>query len=528
MSTSTTILIGDLLVRGEMTTAQAMADAVPIAIKTGMPIGRVLVTTGRLSERHLQQALLAQSLIRDSLLSLDIALDALRIVVRESFTLEQALKIVGWQPETFDLENRLGHLLLSAGAITFEELEQALAVFFTAGLPLARVLVLRGAITNLVAYAALSSQQLVREDKLSRDQAVQAVRSAVKSNASIEEDYVNGYLRMRPQNSMRLGELLTLAGMIEEKQLLECVELAMKQGAVLGDVLVERGYLSHDSLNRALDAQRMVTKGQLDVSKAGDVLKKAHYERISTHSALSKHAPATLLSLTQPVEPPSLSLDELVHAKQKDSGTTDDALKLRSSESTRTDQEARVRQLLSRLLIKIDALHIRNGYLAAMLDQSPEDTADDARQLAEFRREAETITDFNGSMECLDKLISKIETFSYHNGYLRAKIDELSRRMDAHTSEYEAFKAAREAEAQQKIAALPARKNSKELQKIELPQAKSAGEITVEIEAIKPPVKKDSTSGARKKVEPPAKPAPDPKSKTKKPEPKKPPPKGKK
>jgi predicted small secreted protein len=293
--TPTTILIGDLLVRSEMAAPSDMANAVPISLKTGLPIGRVLIGAGALTEAHLQQSLLAQSLIRDSLLSVDLAVQALRIVVREGFNLEQALRIVGWQPESFANENRLGQLLVSAEVITQEQLDAALKVFYTAGLPLARVLVVRGVISNLVAYAALTSQQLLRENKLSRDQAVMCVKAASVSRGKIEDNYVSGYLRMQPMHNVRLGELLVLSGIASEADVMQAVEWAITRGETLGDVFVSRGIIGEDALVRALETQRLVTKGYLDPSKAGEVLKKANYERISVSQALDLHAPAQLV-----------------------------------------------------------------------------------------------------------------------------------------------------------------------------------------------------------------------------------------
>jgi hypothetical protein len=221
---------------------------------------------------------------------------ALRIVVRENFSLEQALKIVGWAPDSFIHENRLGQLLVSSGAITQQQLEEALRIFFATGLPLARVLVLKGSISNLVAYAALTSQQLLRDDKLTREQALHAVRSAVASKVVVDPDQINEYLQFAPSTNVRLGELLVAARMVSEEDLVSAVESSLDKGEVLGEVLVHRGLISPDSLERALDAQRLVTKNILEPRKAGDVLRKADYERMSIKTAMERSGPAQLIS----------------------------------------------------------------------------------------------------------------------------------------------------------------------------------------------------------------------------------------
>lgn len=408
-----------------MVTPGAMADAVPISLKTGLPIGRVLIGAGAMTEAHLAQSLLAQSLIRDSLLSNDLAIQALRIVVREGFNLEQALRIVGWQPEAFANENRLGQLLLAAEAITAAQLEDALRVYYTAGLPLARVLVIRGVLSNLVAYAALTSQQLLREGKLTREQAIQCVKAAATSRAQIEESYVNGYLRLQPSHNVRLGELLVLSHIAREEEVLAAVEWAITRGETLGDVLVQRCVIREDELARALEAQRLVTQGVLDSAKAGEVLKKANYERLSVAQAMDDHAPAVFVSRPPDGEPLHKErnfeeewLAEVQAAKQ---GTRQ-----------RTNQETRVRELSTRLLQKLEALFTRNSYLKNVMDRDHKDAevAQDRKEIDRFKKTLEDADDFDACIELLDKLIAKVETFSYHNGYLRSKLDTVSAHLE--------------------------------------------------------------------------------------------------
>lgn len=426
LSPSHNILIGDLLVRSEMASQTDMAGAIPVSLKTGLPVGRVLVAANALSEKHLQQALLAQSLIRDSLLSADLAIQALRIVLRENFSLEQALTIVGWQPETFSEENRLGQLLLAATVITELQLDDALRIFYSTGLPLARILVRKGIISNLVAYAALSSQQLLRDNKLSRDQAITALRAAATSNAVIQDDYVNGYLRMCPPNHLRLGELLILAQLISEEVLIKTVENALQKGETLGEMLVSIGAVRADTMERALEAQRLVTKGILDISRAGDVLRKANFERMSVAEALEKDAPAVLVSSTHVRQP-----EPSVHPRLEEARFTATLrdLPLTGERKQRSQQETRARQFASRLLDKLEALHVRNKYLINIIDKDAK-AEDNDMDLYEVKRQIELVANFDDSMEVIDRLMARIETCAYQNGFLRARLDAMTTEAD--------------------------------------------------------------------------------------------------
>jgi hypothetical protein len=406
-----------------MTTPAAMADAIPISLKTGLPVGRVLIAAGHCTEEFLQQALLAQSLIRDSLLSIEIAVDALRICVKEHFTLEQALKIVGWQPDSFGNENKLGQLMCAAGVINQRQLDDALRVFYTAGLPLARVLVRKGTITNLVAYAALSSQQLLRENKLTREQAIQALKAADASQATIEDDYIAGYLRMSPSNTLRLGELLILAKLISEDSLISAVESALEKGETLGERLLTMGLLGRDTMERALEAQKLVTKGDLDVAKAGDILRKADYARMPIRRALETESPAVLVSL----RPDTIEEAEFFAIEESLNQAREEKEKARPVEKKRqrSHEETRARQLSSRLLDKVEALQVRNNYLLNILDREVKNSVGNT-DVIDIKKQIENVHDFNDSMDVIERLLSKVETRAYQNGFLRARLDAIS------------------------------------------------------------------------------------------------------
>ncbi|MBZ0187306.1 MAG: hypothetical protein K8F91_13750, partial [Candidatus Obscuribacterales bacterium] len=138
------ILIGDLLVKSELVSQGQFADAMPISLTTGLPVGRVLVGSSYLKEAHFKAAVAAQSLIRENLLHLDLALGALNLVGKYDVSLDEALKRLGWRSEYYETTNRLGDLLVDAGLVSVDKVNECLDDCFTSGLPLGRVLVMRG------------------------------------------------------------------------------------------------------------------------------------------------------------------------------------------------------------------------------------------------------------------------------------------------------------------------------------------------------------------------------------------------
>ncbi len=269
------ILVGDLLVKAGVIERSDLADALPISLKTALPVGRILISNGSLKEQTLQAALFAQSLVRDCLLSEDIAAQALNLLHTKQITLEEALAKLGWRSEAYELTNRLGQLFLDAEIITEQELASGLEGFYTAGLPLARVLVIQGVINNNIAFSALTAQKLVRDGLISREQAIDALRSAAANETTIEESLsIHGYLQLYPQNTIRLGELLVLAGLTTEAELLENVERSLNYEEYIGETFVHTGKLPKDLLECALELQKLSTKNLIEPREAAEALRR--------------------------------------------------------------------------------------------------------------------------------------------------------------------------------------------------------------------------------------------------------------
>lgn len=73
-----TILIGELMVKAGLLSAEDLSEALEIAKDSGQRIGGVLVMSGFVSAEQLQTALLAQEQLRDGRINLDAAIKSLR------------------------------------------------------------------------------------------------------------------------------------------------------------------------------------------------------------------------------------------------------------------------------------------------------------------------------------------------------------------------------------------------------------------------------------------------------------------
>ncbi|HMP53489.1 MAG TPA: hypothetical protein PKD05_18215, partial [Candidatus Melainabacteria bacterium] len=179
--------LGDLLTQAGLLEAKSLREAMMIAKQQGLPVGRVLIMAQFISEPNLQAAVQAQSLIKDGLTEADLAIEALKRCASESVTLDQALADLGWTGTSTTLSNKLGELIIEAGILTEDSLKEGLVQADQSGFPLGRVLVSMGLMSEQLLASALNAQILVRDGKISREQAIQGLKSCRDRQISIEE-----------------------------------------------------------------------------------------------------------------------------------------------------------------------------------------------------------------------------------------------------------------------------------------------------------------------------------------------------
>ncbi|MBK9143123.1 MAG: hypothetical protein IPM23_11545 [Candidatus Melainabacteria bacterium] len=268
-------LIGDLLVRSGLIERSELTHCLAIARQSRLPIGQVLTVNGYVSQEELMAGLRIQALMRERLIAEDEALEALGTVRRDGVALEQALEAGGWKSEYHTFTQNLGKLLVDAGVVDGKQLEVALGACHSSGLPLARVLVLQGSLSEFVAYAALTAQTLLRDNKIARDQAVGALRLTSMHGDSIE-DYLEfgGLRKIRPDHVLRLGEMLVLSELVTELDLLSAVETGLMEAQPIGHILMNTNDISPLVVDAGLKLQDMIRENKVAPIQAVEILKR--------------------------------------------------------------------------------------------------------------------------------------------------------------------------------------------------------------------------------------------------------------
>lgn len=289
------VRLGDLLTQAGMLKPEELREAMQIAKHQSLPVGRVLIMSGYVSDAQLRSAVQAQSLLKDGLIELALVVQALTIVGKEEITLDQALERIGFVPPTSQTTNKLGELLMEAGLVARETLDQALEQASQAGLPLGRILLHTGSVVEPLLSIALNAQILVRDKKISREQAVHGLKAARERQISLEQSLAENGLHMPVPTTIKLGELLVAAGLVQESALMDYVELGLVLEKPIGQIFIQQGVISEPVLSAALELQKYVSEGKLGAPEAGQALNMVAKNGVSVNEAIattSTHPPA--------------------------------------------------------------------------------------------------------------------------------------------------------------------------------------------------------------------------------------------
>ncbi len=280
--------LGELLISAGILRADKLPEALQVAKKTGAPIGRVLVMFGGLKEADIDAALEIQRLIRNATIAADLGIQALHEASSDGTPVEETLQKSGYARD-YVVRNALGELLVSAGMLTRPQLTEAIRMSTQVGMTLGKYLSLTGAIATPVLFAALNAQVAVRDKKISRDQAILQLKEAAIKRTAISVSVVSqSHGNSQGRSDIRLGELLSLAQIISENDILSAVEMGLFKEQPVGKVLVESRLIPDSLIEPAVQLQEMVHKRELRPAQAAEVLLQVHRRSLTLEQSLSE------------------------------------------------------------------------------------------------------------------------------------------------------------------------------------------------------------------------------------------------
>ncbi len=295
------IRLGKLLVDLSLVTDDLLQHAIEMALKLNIPVGRVLIMSGWLTDTQLHVAVQIQGLLKEKALSKAAAIKLGEVMLNRRLPLDQALAEIGHEETTFidqlanDLQRcdsiKLGELFVASEIISEEALEEALAKARALGLPLGRVLMLSASVTPQLLETGVNAQRFVRQNKIKKEDAIAALKAA----AQRPENGATCDLQQHKQPSIkniRLGELLVLAGILSEQQIEYALEMGFLNNLPIGKVLIELGLISEKTIENALQLQKLVSNGSLNPLEAVYVLIDIHFHGATPARAISDNVGA--------------------------------------------------------------------------------------------------------------------------------------------------------------------------------------------------------------------------------------------
>lgn len=273
--------LGSLLTYFGVVSEQDVKRGLVLSRHTSLPLGKCLVILDFLTNEVVRAAIEAQSMIKDGLLDAEAAREAMGVVHRKRWSLPDALIVLGVDAYA-TRGTRLGELLTAADHLDAVQLDIALKASDGSGLPLGRVLILLSKMSEPGLALALNLQRDVRAGKIERPLAIERLRHE-KMNISAE-----GRDGDKDDKRVRIGELLVNSELLTEAEVKSAVEISKANDKMVGQVLIEMGWVSEDILTAALRLQEMIWSGGVSVARASSVLQQIDKSGLTAEEGLEK------------------------------------------------------------------------------------------------------------------------------------------------------------------------------------------------------------------------------------------------
>lgn len=288
--------LSKLLISARIVKPPDIEEAQKTAKRLDVNLTRALVMLKFASDNALDNAVKAEELVRKGKLSFELAVKALLLARQNSIDLEDAINVMGavvakTQTAMPSAANSLSDLLLSAQMISSEQYGQALHASRENNMGIGRTLTVSRAVTRWALAESLTALILVKESKISKEQAVNALRVAATRRASVTQILFElGQFHESSGESIKLSELIFLAGLLGESDYMECLEQEGTQEKPFGQIVLELGLIEPQVLEAACQLLDMVGS-VLKPFQAAEALKQVRAKNITHYQAMAELQP---------------------------------------------------------------------------------------------------------------------------------------------------------------------------------------------------------------------------------------------
>lgn len=250
--------IGEIFLEAGIISPAVLEQGLLISKRASMPLGRVLVMSGHVSDLDVDCALVTQVSIRDKSIDVKLAKELLRFAHVHQVTIDEAFRLNGIGRGVGPLP-RLGKLVMAAGIVDEAGLQCAMLQCKKSGYPLGRALVSLGLITESMLSNCLNLQILLRDQRISFIDAVRVLQAFLNSKQSLDAALKNcGVNCPVVSNQPRLGDVLVKSGLLAKEDSLIVCELGTESDAAFGELLVQHKLVAPHVVEAALEMQRLI------------------------------------------------------------------------------------------------------------------------------------------------------------------------------------------------------------------------------------------------------------------------------
>jgi hypothetical protein len=134
----------------------------------------------------------------------------------------------------------------------------------------------------------LQAVLLIREKSITRGEACDAIKLAQQKNICLEQAlFEMGSFKTPAVGSLKLAELMRMAGLISESELAECMEIELFKNKSFGQVLREQGLATDELLESAMILQGSVAGGELKAYQAAEAMRLIAKENMFAENAIN-------------------------------------------------------------------------------------------------------------------------------------------------------------------------------------------------------------------------------------------------
>lgn len=176
---------------------------------------------------------------------------------------------------------RVGELLVQAGMLTEEQLEDRLEMARTIGQPLGQILIRSKDLNRYQLICMLQIQSSISDGAITLLQGLEAVQLVCRNGVELGEALKNVGLEIQ-SSTFKLGEILIGANLISQLQLVDALTDSLQSSLPLGQVLVQSGKVRPDVIAKALSIQKNVRGGKISREEGIGKLRKYADEVITS------------------------------------------------------------------------------------------------------------------------------------------------------------------------------------------------------------------------------------------------------